>query len=329
MEKETGFWPAIKDFFFRAGDFKGVSSRSQYWWVFLGQFLLGLVVGALFGIAVMFRMTDSHSFGASLFVSLTSLAASAIAYTTYPSLSLIIRRYRDAKVSPWWYLVLVVISLLAVPFVFGGNSLMLALPIIAAIADLVILLLPSREQTIKPFSVQPGTKGSLGVGFGSAIKDFFLRGGDFTGTSSRSQYWWIVLLLVLISIPTLLFIVFSLTAVIIGGVASSGAMNGTTGRSTLQMFSSLGSGVLVLAIILFVVIYGWALMTLPILTVAWRRFKDAGVSPWWLAAFIVVTGVISSLSSSDKSPILTLLTILVAIIQIIIVALPTKQIDNE
>ena len=38
MEKETGFWPAIKDFFFRAGDFKGVSSRSQYWWVFLAQF---------------------------------------------------------------------------------------------------------------------------------------------------------------------------------------------------------------------------------------------------------------------------------------------------
>ena len=40
MEKETGFWPAIKDFFFRAGDFNGVSSRSQYWWVFLAQFLL-------------------------------------------------------------------------------------------------------------------------------------------------------------------------------------------------------------------------------------------------------------------------------------------------
>ena len=45
MEKETGFWPAIKDFFFRAGDFKGVSSRSQFWWVFLAQFLLGIVIG--------------------------------------------------------------------------------------------------------------------------------------------------------------------------------------------------------------------------------------------------------------------------------------------
>ena len=152
MKRENDFGPAIKDFFFRAGDFKGVSSRPQYWWLFLAQFLLGLAAGVLFGIAIPFSLMDSHSLGSNIMFTLTTLAFSIFGYLGYPQLSLTIRRYRDAKVSPWWYLGIIIISFIGPLLAVNGMGWWLALlfPLIGGIANLVILLLPSREQKVVP-----------------------------------------------------------------------------------------------------------------------------------------------------------------------------------
>ncbi|MDN6514826.1 MAG: DUF805 domain-containing protein, partial [Lacticaseibacillus paracasei] len=169
MKRENDFGPAIKDFFFRAGDFKGVSSRPQYWWLFLAQFLLGLAAGVLFGIAIPFSLMDSHSLGSNIIFTLTTLAFSIFGYLGYPQLSLTIRRYRDAKVSPWWYLGIIIISFIGPLLAVSGMSWWLALlfPLIGGIANLVILLLPSREQKVVPFPAQPNTRGTIDVGFGT------------------------------------------------------------------------------------------------------------------------------------------------------------------
>ena len=57
-----------------------------------------------------------------------------------------------------------------------GWWLALLFPLIGGIANLVILLLPSREQKVVPFPAQPNTRGTIGVGFGTAVKDFLSAG---------------------------------------------------------------------------------------------------------------------------------------------------------
>ncbi|NDQ31397.1 DUF805 domain-containing protein, partial [Lactobacillus paracasei] len=72
--------------------------------LFLAQFLLGLAAGVLFCIAIPFSLMDSHSLGSTIMFTLTTLAFSIFGYHGQPQTSLTIRRYRDAKVSPWGYL---------------------------------------------------------------------------------------------------------------------------------------------------------------------------------------------------------------------------------
>lgn len=327
MERENGFWPAIKDFFFRAGDFKGVSSRAQYWWLFLAEFLLGVVIAGLF------RVTDpsigqaTKSFGDSLISTIMTSLPTIFLYLSYPQLSLTIRRFRDAKVSPWWYLVLVVVALAGPLLTASGMGIwpMIVLPIIAGLAELIILVLPSREQEVKPFPVQPHSPSTTGVSFGAAVKNLFLRGGDFTGTSSRSQYWWSVLFSALIIVPTLLFVIFSLVAAFIGA-ATLGKIEP---QDAVRIFNSLGFGAIILVMIIMAIVYAWSMLALPMLTVIWRRYRDAGVSPWWFVAFYVVSGFISALQASSQNLVLSLISLIIWIIQIVILLLPPKNLGDQ
>lgn len=327
MEKETGFWPAIKDFFFRAGDFKGVSSRSQYWWVFLAQFLLGIVIGL---VSVSLGATFSakaQSFGSSMIRSLLTTLVAVPMYLSYPQLSLTLRRFRDAKVNPWLYLVLVIVALVGPLLTANGMGLlpMIILPLIVALVTLIILLLPSREQTVKPFPAHPHTGSTTGVGFGAAVKDLFLRGGDFTGTSSRSQYWWNILFVGLIFVPTFLFLLFSITAALLG----SAALGKMQPQNIINMINSLGIGAVILVAIIFAVLYGWSMVALPMLTVTWRRFKDAGVSPWWFIALNIASSIVSAVQGSAPNVPLNLVTLILLIAQIVILALPPKVQNDE
>ncbi|RXT58933.1 DUF805 domain-containing protein [Lacticaseibacillus chiayiensis] len=329
MEQENGFWPAIKDFFFRAGDFKGVSSRSQYWWLFLAQVLVGAVAGVLIGVMSTSIFAEPKSFGSQIAQSLLGLLGLGLSYLSFPQLSLTLRRFRDAGVSPWWYVVIVILGLAGPLLTVNGMGFLpiIILPIIAVLANLIVLLLPSREQEVKPFPAQPHAHSTLGVSFGAAVKNLFLRGGDFTGTSSRSQYWWSVLFGVLIVVPTGLFIVLSLIAAFFG-IATSNVVK-TDPQNVLRILSSLGSGAFILLVLFLVIFYAWSMLALPMLTVSWRRFRDAGVNPWWLVAFYIVNSAVSAFQSSSPNFVLTLIPLIIWIVQIVILALPPKNLGDE
>ena len=79
--KKTTFVGAIKSFLRGYFDFRGVATRSEYWYVTLFLFLLSLVVGLL-GNGVAFIVS---------------------AFLVFPQLALNVRRFHDAGFSAWLY----------------------------------------------------------------------------------------------------------------------------------------------------------------------------------------------------------------------------------
>lgn len=65
--------------------FSGRASRSEFWWFYLFQFLLGIILGLL--------LPEGLVFLAMLALVVPSLACST-------------RRLRDANYSPWWQMLL-------------------------------------------------------------------------------------------------------------------------------------------------------------------------------------------------------------------------------
>ena len=114
----VNFIEAIKQYWKRYIDFKGNSSRSEFWFATLFLVLVGFIVF----IADAVRSTSSPDPDASLllFTNIWFLL------TAIPSLSLAIRRIRDAGLSPWLILVGLV-------------------PLAGSIALLVFYLLPSKN----------------------------------------------------------------------------------------------------------------------------------------------------------------------------------------
>ncbi len=80
---------AYKKYFINYTNFKGRSSRSDYWWVILANFIIGLAFGCL------------GEFGETL-----STLYSVI--TLVPGIALIVRRYHDINKSGWNYLFILI-----------------------------------------------------------------------------------------------------------------------------------------------------------------------------------------------------------------------------
>ena len=99
---------AYKSFWTRAFDFKGRSSRSDYWWACLAYYLVGLCFTALAG------LIESLAFLSAIY----SLAA------IIPGISMAVRRVRDMGNSWQWIFITLI-------------------PIVGAIWFLVILCRPS------------------------------------------------------------------------------------------------------------------------------------------------------------------------------------------
>ncbi|KEY61351.1 DUF805 domain-containing protein [Lactococcus cremoris] len=104
----------------KAGDFKTYSSRSDYWWVFLANFIIFAIL-SFFNVMIMIpraakimnqagdssqteiirQVTDLYTNptgGALVIIIITAIAGLAI---LIPSVSLTARRLRDARL-PWW-----------------------------------------------------------------------------------------------------------------------------------------------------------------------------------------------------------------------------------
>ena len=140
------FGTAIATFFKRYFDFEGRSSRAEYWWfvlfnylIFIAAFILDIII---FGIAAMDE--------AFLFQGLWSLA------TLIGVISLGVRRLHDIDKTGFWFLYIYSPLLVLVPalLLFDSDTDFISFLIIIAFLAMFALAI-----TVFVFSLLPGTKG--------------------------------------------------------------------------------------------------------------------------------------------------------------------------
>ncbi|WOR14204.1 DUF805 domain-containing protein [Hyphomonas sp. FCG-A18] len=88
-----GFTEAVRLFFKNYVNFQGRSRRAEYWWPFLMNFIVAVVLYSL--------MVSGSGLGAILY-GLFSLAV------LLPSISVVVRRLHDLDKSGWWYFIALV-----------------------------------------------------------------------------------------------------------------------------------------------------------------------------------------------------------------------------
>ena len=133
----------------------------------------------------------------------------------------------------------------------------------------------------------------------SAYKKFWTRYADFSGRSSRSDYWWVVLCHFLITLPFSFIAVFGVLIPLFSEVYYAGLydyepdLSGVTAGAGLAVF------------IMFLLAIYWVATIVPNLAIAVRRLRDAGfhwafifltVGPS-LASFIPVLNILAALVS--------------------------------
>ena len=115
------------------------------------------------------------------------------------------------------------------------------------------------------------------VGFWRAIKNFFGYYATFRGRSSRSEYWWSQLAIILAS--TVIVITFLTVVAVLDLNLSSNSPN-----FVLLLF--VAGGVIAVA--------SAGLIT-PNLAITARRLRDAGLSPWFVLLWPVPGGQLALL----------------------------------
>ena len=133
----------------------------------------------------------------------------------------------------------------------------------------------------------------------SAYKKFWTRYADFSGRSSRSDYWWVVLCHFLITLPFSYIALFGFLIPLFSEVYYAGLydyepdLSGVTAGAGLAVF------------IMFLLAIYWVATIVPNLAIAVRRLRDAGfhwafifltVGPS-LASFIPVLNILAALVS--------------------------------
>ncbi len=113
MEKLLEFKPfkALMKMISECMDFKGRTSRNEYWWAVLGIFLIELAIGIVFGIlkAILPHFLDVIL---NLLSNIISLAAAFL------GVSMSIRRLHDTNKPGWWLLLSLTAIGGIVPLVF-------------------------------------------------------------------------------------------------------------------------------------------------------------------------------------------------------------------
>jgi uncharacterized membrane protein YhaH (DUF805 family) len=124
-----------------------------------------------------------------------------------------------------------------------------------------------------------------GASLPQAVSRFFKKYATFTGRASRSEYWWVVI--ILLAVELLLF----------GLGANIGARTGTTAADGTVIFGPAG-------IIFFVVllIFGLAVLV-PGIAVTVRRLHDANFSgAFYLFSLIGLSIVVLILTALPSNP---------------------------
>ena len=139
-----------------------------------------------------------------------------------------------------------------------------------------------------------------------AYKQFWMRYANFTGRSSRSEYWWAVLCNVLIGLPFGAILFVSLIPVI------SMAINQPNANAAFTL------SIVALPLVLIVLLGLFYLATLvPNLAITVRRLRDAGYH--WAFIFLLAPHYLAAVV-----PLLSLLVLPCDIALIVLLAMPTK-----
>ncbi|TPR43874.1 DUF805 domain-containing protein [Apilactobacillus micheneri] len=148
----VGMWEAYKLFFMNYVNFSGKSSRAEYWWVRLINFIIEFIF-VIIGIGLILGYVANTSNFAMLWYGIILFMFPSFygLVILIPGISLLIRRYRDTGISPWWLLLTVVLPyfmLVLIQFNINNNLFVVIAYIIFAlltIANFVITILPSKK----------------------------------------------------------------------------------------------------------------------------------------------------------------------------------------
>jgi len=126
------FSEAVKSAFTRMTDYRGRSSRSEYWWFALFNCL------SLIGIEILISIAGGNG-GTSLFTRLAQWL-----FLLGPGLPLLVRRLHDTNKSGWFALIgfLPFIAGIAMPLI--ASVALLIMYLIGLVALLILTLLPSN-----------------------------------------------------------------------------------------------------------------------------------------------------------------------------------------
>ena len=272
-----GFITAIKIYFANYVNFRGRSTRAEYWWAMLFVFLLPPVL-----------FISIYTF-ISILVSLALIL---------PTLAVTTRRMHDIGKSGWCVVGFYLVPVLVVGVCF--RSLFVAIlegvtdpvllaniaeasPVSLGIGALVLLaiyiymfvllvkpsapdnqygpcpygsqILGSDDCSGRRYAVQEG-RNIMNIGFITAIKIYFANYVNFRGRSTRAEYWWAMLFVFLLYQAVGFFSIFLYTLV-----------------------SEYVSA--------FVLMLVSLALLLPTLAVTTRRMHDIGKSGWWVVGFYV------------------------------------------
>ena len=110
------------------------------------------------------------------------------------------------------------------------------------------------------------------------IADYFRNYVNFSGRTSRRDFWLTVLYLFLLTLPINII----LMIVAYGAVHTAVSSGVDIGNNPRALYSSLFSSPAF--IILYAILCLWQLVRfIPDLSLTTRRLRDAGVTPWWIA----------------------------------------------
>lgn len=143
-----GFVDAVKSFYRRYTDFKGRSSRSEFWWFYLFAFIAGIIL-MLPIMGPYMRMVNDIAAGgqpdpSGVFGIMALPYAIFVLVNFIPGIALVVRRLHDLDKSGWWYLLLVVLYFI---------------PLVNLIAVIVFIVFMCRRGTVGPNRFGPDPLG--------------------------------------------------------------------------------------------------------------------------------------------------------------------------
>ncbi len=127
------------------------------------------------------------------------------------------------------------------------------------------------------------TRPLYGATFMQSTKRFFKQYANFSGRASRSEYWWVMLLIVIIEIiPMILYIAGAAITATSASMSYDSYNSGPSGLGLFLLFTGIG----------LLIIIGLGLL-LPSIALAWRRLHDGNFAgPMYFLSLIPYAGSI-------------------------------------